>query len=124
MDVFPHILDGFIHTLWDQNIIHTILYIFIHYLVSIIKQDSYGHLILDQNINSLQRVAQDLFNRGGCTTDHYSAVFDEWYTVHFGGMWLIHKRVWQTQIIVGVFWRHTRQRKDGQTNLCQVFGVS
>ena len=87
MDVFPRILDGFIHTFWDQNIIHTKLDLFIQYLVSIINQDSDGHPILHHNIDSLRQVAQDLFNRRGCTTGHYSVVFDEGDTISFGRIW-------------------------------------
>ena len=87
MDVFPHILDGFIHTLWDQKITHNNLDIFIQYLVYIIKQDSDGHPIFDLNIDSLRQVAQDLFNRRGCTTAHYSVVFDEGDTTNFGMIW-------------------------------------
>ena len=84
MDVLPDILDGFIYTLWYQRIIHTNLDLFILSLVSIIKQDSDGQPILEQNIYSLRWVVQDLFNHRGCTTGHYSVVFDEGDTMNFG----------------------------------------
>ena len=87
MDIFPRISDGFIHTLWEQNIIHANLDLFIQYLVYITKQDSDGHPILDHNIDSLRQVAQDLFNRRGCTTGHYSVIFDEGDTISFGRIW-------------------------------------
>ena len=106
------------------KIIQTSLNLFIHSLVLILKQNSDGQPILDQNIDGIQRVTQDLFNRECCTTGHYSAVFDWGYTIHFGSIWLIKNRGWQLQIFVGVFSRHTRQRNDGQKILCQLFGVS
>ena len=86
MDLFAHVLDGFIHTIWDQNIIHTTLYLFIQSSVLIFKQDSDGRPILDQNIDILCLVDQYLFNRRVGTTGHYSVVYDEVYTIGYGSI--------------------------------------
>ena len=91
MSLLPLILDGFIHIIWDQRMIQTNLDLFIQCLVLILNQDYDGHPILDRNIDSLRRVARDLFIHRGCTTDHYSALFDEVDNINFGMIWLIHK---------------------------------